>query len=218
MKVLILLILVFISSCALPQDNADKDNNQTGSLNTSNNNSTVGSNNITDTNSLTKNYNGAGSSSEIPATSAISPTYMSNGAETCLQGSSQSIQTVVVGFSGGSYEVDIECNRRRDAKVLSDLGMKVAAVSRMCGNSDVWKSMFLSGTPCPILSRGKLIVGKRAYLMMKTAPETYIPDYGIETQSWYNIILGIGETNELEENDEGGKSLSVSERFRSSAS
>jgi hypothetical protein len=38
--------------------------------------------------------------------------------------------------------------------------------------------MFISGTPCPILSNGKLVVGKRAFLVMKTQPQIYIPDYG----------------------------------------
>ena len=217
MRAIILLLLLWGTAWA--QDSST-DNNQEGSLNTSNNNSVVSSNNQTDSTTVTRNYNGAGSSSDIPATSAISPSYMSNGSETCLQGSSSSVQTVIVGFSGGKYEVDHECNRRRDAKVLSDLGMKVAAVSRMCGNTEVWKSMFISGTPCPILSRGRLIVGKRAYLMMKTSPSIYIPDYAVE-EVWYNNILGIGESNGNGEDkypDENGNSISVSERFRTSTS
>jgi len=152
------------------------DNTQEGSLNTNAENSTVGSNN--ESSSSTTNYNGAGSSSEIPVGSAITPSYMSNGVETCLQGSGGSIQTGMLGLSGGKFKEDPNCNRRRDSKVLSDLGMKVAAVARMCQEHKVWESMFISGTPCPILTRGKLIVGKRAYLMMKSNPELYIPNYG----------------------------------------
>jgi len=130
---------------------AELDNQQEGSLNTSNNNSTVSSNNTTTDESTSNTYNGAGSSSEIPVGSAISPTYMSNGSETCLQGTGGSLQTVAVGFSSGTYKRDFDCNRRRDAKVLSDLGMKVAAIARMCEDITVWRSMFLSGTPCPVL-------------------------------------------------------------------
>tara|TARA_R110002020_G_scaffold159106_2_gene342747 strand:+ start:4111 stop:4755 length:645 start_codon:yes stop_codon:yes gene_type:complete len=208
-------LLLLLSSLVLGQDSSTN-NTQEGNLNNSyGNNSTVSSNNQTDTNTLTKNYNGAGSSSEIPATSAISPTYMSNGAETCLMGSSSAVQTSILGFSGGDYKIDEECNRRRDAKVLSDLGMKVAAVSRMCGNIENFRSMFVSGTPCPILSKGRLIVGKRAYLMMKTKPRLYIPDYD-SAESFYNKILGIGETNEDEAIDQNGANISVSERFRTS--
>jgi len=199
---------------------AELDNQQEGSLNTSNNNSTVSSNNTTTDGSTSNTYNGAGSSSEIPVGSAISPTYMSNGSETCLQGTGGSLQTVAVGFSSGTYKKDFNCNRRRDAKVLSDLGMKVAAIARMCEDITVWRSMFLSGTPCPILQRGKLVVGKRAFLVMKTQPEIYIPDYGkvkrslTDTQVWYNTILGIGE-NINEESTED--TISISDRFRSSS-
>ena len=189
-------------------------NNQEGSLNTYHGeNSVANSNNSTKDESVSNTYNGAGSSSEIPVGSAISPSYMSNGMDTCLKGTGGSLQTVGVGFSSGGYNVDPECNRRRDAKVLSDLNMKVAAVARMCQSVDVWKSMFISGTPCPILSNGKLIVGKRAFLMMKQSPNTYIPDYSKKTKEWYNTILKIGESDVDEEED---NFTSISAKYRSS--
>ena len=188
-------------------------NQQDGSLNTYNGDgSNVNSNNNTEDKSVSNTYNGAGSSSEMPVGSAISPSYMSNGMDTCLKGTGGSLQTVGVGISSGSYEVDPECNRRRYAKVLSDLNMKVAAVARMCQSVDVWKAMCISGTPCPILSNGRLIVGKRAFLVMKMNPETYIPDYNKNTKEWYNTILKIGETVEDEEED----TSSISDKFRSS--
>ena len=189
-------------------------NQQDGSLNTENGDgSNVNSNNNTQDDSVSNTYNGAGSSSEMPVGSAITPSYMSNGVETCLKGIGSSVQTVVVGWSEGKYKIDEECNRRRDAKVLSNLGMKVAAVARMCESVEVWRSMFISGTPCPILSNGRLIVGKRAFLVMKMNPETYIPDYNKKTKEWYNKILQIGEnTDDAEEDDD----VSVSDRFRSS--
>jgi len=191
-------------------------NTQEGSLNNYHGeNSVANSNNTTtDTSTTTQNtYNGAGSSSEMPVGSAISPSYMSNGMDTCLKGTGGSLQTVGVGFSSGGYNVDPECNRRRDAKVLSDLNMKVAAVARMCQSVDVWKAMFISGTPCPILSNGKLIVGKRAFLMMKQNPNTYIPDYSKKTKEWYNTILKIGESDVDEEED---NFTSISAKYRSS--
>lgn len=188
------------------------DNAQEGSLNTFHgDNSTTNSNNNTTDTSTSNTYNGAGSSSEIPVGSAITPSYMSNGIETCLKGIGSSVQTVVVGWSEGKYKIDENCNRRRDAKVLSDLGMKVAAVARMCEAVDVWKSMFMSGTPCPILSNGKLVVGKRAMLVMKRQPDVYIPDYNKDTQDWYNTILNIGG----EDTDEEDDIISVSAKFRS---
>ena len=185
---------------------------QEGSLNTSNVESTVNSNNQTTDTSTSTTYNGAGSSSEIPVGSAISPSYMSNGQDTCLKGQGGSLQTVGVGISSGSYEIDPNCDRRRDSKLLSDLGMKVAAVARMCQSTEVWRSMFQSGTPCPILSNGKLVVGKRAFLVMKTQPELYIPDYK-KNQDYYQTILKIGEASNEEDNDD---TISISDRFRSS--
>ena len=140
------LFLLFMSVAVLA------DNAQEGSLNTFHgNNSTTNSNNTTTDTSTSNTYNGAGSSSEIPVGSAISPSYMSNGQDTCLKGEGGSLQTVGVGISSGAYEVDPNCDRRRDAKLLSDLGMKVAAVSRMCESLEVWKAMLTSGTPCPAL-------------------------------------------------------------------
>lgn len=183
--------------------------NQDGSLNTNNQNSTVNSNNNTNS----KTYNGAGSSG-MPPYSAIAPTYMSTGPETCFRGNSQALQTGGIGFSRGGYREDPECNRRRDAKVLSDLGMKVAAVARMCQHPEVWRAMFISGTPCPILQGGKLVVGKRAYLTLKSLPTLHIPDYK-KDKDWYDKVLGIGVENVQDEN---GDTRSISERFRSSDS
>jgi len=188
------------------------DNTQEGSLNTFHgDNSTTNSNNITTDTSTSNTYNGAGSSSEIPVGSAITPSYMSNGMDTCLKGTGGSLQTVGLGISTGKYDVDPNCDRRRDAKLLSDLGMKVAAVARLCESVKVWRSMFLSGTPCPILSNGKLVVGKRAMLTMKRQPEIYIPDYNEDTKEWYNTLLNIGG----EDTDEEDDTISVSAKFRS---
>jgi len=187
------------------------DNAQEGSLNTYHGeDSTTNSNNNTQDDSVSNTYNGVGSSSEIPVGSAISPSYMSSGMDTCLKGSGGSLQTVGVGFSSGTYEVDPNCDRRRDAKLLADLGMKVAAVARMCEATEVWRSMFLSGTPCPLLLNGKLVVGKRAVLAMKRQPEVYIPDYNKDTKEWYNIILNIGE----EDTDEEDTTTSIIAKFR----
>lgn len=190
------------------------DNSQEGSLNTFHgDNSTTNSNNTTEDRSISNTYNGAGSSSEMPVGSAITPSYMSNGVDTCLKGTGGSLQTVGVGISSGSYEVDPNCDRRRDAKLLSDLGMKVAAVSRMCDSLEVWRAMFVSGTPCPILQNSRLVAGKRAYLAIKMNPEIYIPDYNKQTKEWYDSILNIGETINEEHAEDAP---SVSSMFRSS--
>ena len=58
----------------------------------------------------------------------------------------------VIGFSGsfGSYYTDPNCERRKSVAVLAKLGMKVAAISLMCQDENVWEAMMNAGTPCPI--------------------------------------------------------------------
>jgi hypothetical protein len=181
---------------------------QTGYLNTNTSDSTVDSNNK----STTNNYNGAGAASKVtPPPSAIAPSYISNGQDTCLVGSSIGTQVNVFGLSGGFYRQDINCNRRRDAKVLKDLGMNIAAVALMCKDTDVWLSMFQSGTPCPITINGRLLVGRAAYYTMKKDPGLFIPEYK-KNKEYYDLTLRLEQTDE-ETTDSG---LSISERFRTS--
>jgi len=187
------------------------DNAQEGSLNTFHgDNSTTNSNNNTVDESTSNTYNGAGSSSEIPVGSAISPTFMSNGMDTCLRGTAGSLQTVAVGFSSGGYKLDEDCSRRKNAKLLADLGLKVAAVSMLCSDVNVFRSMLLAGSPCPFINNGRLVAGKRGLMLIKQNPELYIPDYK-EDRKFYNGILQIGEVSEDVEED----SISISDKFRS---
>lgn len=229
LQVFKIILLVFASGTV----SSESTNNQDGSLNTNTVDSTVSSNNNSTDHSVSNTYNGAGSSSDMPVGSAIAPSYMSNGMETCLQGTGSSIQTGLVGYTTGNYQVDEYCNRRRNAKVLSDLGMKVAAIAVMCADVEVFRAMFVSGTPCPVIKGGRLVVGRRAFLLMKMQPALYIPDYGevkvyrqatfskkepvkrySDTQKWYNSILGIGTENEAEDIADSGASQSLSDRFR----
>ena len=224
---------LLLTSIAFGEESTNSENNQDGSLNTNTVDSTVSSNNNSTDHSTSNTYNGAGSSSDMPVGSAIAPSYMSNGIETCLQGTGSSIQTGIVGYTSGNYKIDEYCNRRRNAKVLSDLGMKVAAIAVMCADEDVFRAMFVSGTPCPVVKGGRLVVGRRAFLLMKMQPSLYIPDYGkvrvykpatfskkapvnkySDTQLWYNSILGIGAENETEDITDSGASESVSDKFR----
>jgi hypothetical protein len=238
MRTVFIFIYFFLSGSLIAQEepigDTDSNNTQDGSLNTNTVGSTVSSHNNSKDESVSNTYNGAGSSSDMPVGSAIAPSYMSNGMETCLQGSGRSIQTGLIGYTDGSYQKDVDCNRRRDAKLLSDLGMKVAAISRLCqGSVETFRSMMLSATPCPLIASGKLVVGKRAFLLMKTQPNLYIPDYGevaikrtatwskklptpkySDTQKWYNSILGIGTDDD--ENEESGSDELVSVMFRRS--
>ena len=170
------LIFILLSGLIFADDENTNGNNQTAdNFGTNNNNSTVSSYNEATTN----NYSGAGSSpGSMPVGSAVAPSLMSSGMDSCLMSASNGLQLFTLGASTGKYYQDEECNRRRDAKVLKDLGMSVAAVARMCESQATFDAMFVSGTPCPILVNGKLVVGRAAYLAMKQNPEIYIMGYG----------------------------------------
>jgi len=183
------------------------ENNQEGDLN---GNTQVNGDNVDNSYNTNKTYNGAGSSG-MPVNTAISPSLMSNGTESCLQSVTGGLQLIGVGVSTGKYMQDTECNRRRDSITLSNMGMKVAAISLMCQNPNVWRAMFMSATPCPIVRSGKLVVGKNALLEIKQNPELHIPAYS-DHKDFYDAVLGVGtdETTEVE------NTISVSDRFRTS--
>ena len=187
-------------------------NNQEGSLNNYHGSGSVANSNNTTTDTSTSNtYNGAGSSSQMPVGSAISPTFMSNGSDTCLKGTAGSLQTVAVGFSSGGYELDQDCVRLKYSRMLSTLGLKVAAVSMLCQSVEVYRSMLLAGSPCPFINNGRLVAGKRGLMLIKQNPELYIPDYK-ESRKYYDGILQIGKVSKDVEEDY----ISISDKYRSS--
>ena len=219
MKYLVLFLLVTLSLSGLAQTRegvevdldgqplVPADNTQEGDLNS---NTQVGGDNVEGSYNSSKTYNGAGSSG-MPVNTAISPSLMSSGTESCLQSVTGGVQLVGLGLSSGKYMQDTECNRRRDSITLSNMGMKVAAVSLMCQNPNVWRAMMMSATPCPIIKNGKLVVGRSALLEIKRNPELHIVDYS-ESKDYYDNILGVGsnDTTEVE------STVSVSDRFRTS--
>ena len=177
-------------------DDNDDGTNIEGDLNTSNSNN----------GNVSKTYNGAGSRS-MPVSTAISPSLMSNGQQSCLKSLSGGLQLMSVGISSGKYVQDAECNRRLNAITLSNMGMKVASVSLMCQNPQVWRAMFMSATPCPIIRAGRLLVGKNALLEVKSNPELWIPDYSADKEFYDQLLVGGGD-NEVQD------SGSLSDRFR----
>ena len=60
--------------------------------------------------------------------SAISPSINASNSDLCTVGVSGAVQTSIIGISTGQAYTDQDCSRRKDAKILYDMGMKVAAV------------------------------------------------------------------------------------------
>ena len=203
--VLFLAVLPLCASAQMRTESQDREPGQTdGSSNIEGDLNTINSNN-----GETVINQGAGAGRQMPASSAISPSLMSNGQQSCLKSISGGVQMIGFGLSSGRYLQDEECNRRLNAITLSNMGMKVASVSLMCQNAQVWRAMFMSATPCPIIKGGRLLVGKNALLEVKSNPELWVPDYA-DNKEFYDQLL-IGDSN-----GETQESGSISDRFRTS--
>ena len=196
----------------------------TGDFSTNNQDSVVESNNVTENN--TNNYNAAGAASPSPVMSAIAPTVMgAGGNDSCLISKQAGLQVTIFGLSAGTTVQDEHCNRRKNARLLGTpqaiggLGLQVSAISVLCQDPTVFRSMMLANTPCPIsdTNTGKLLMGKNAINKYRQNPDQYIVGYNLDKQFW-DALLKVEE-----ENDETTKVLndpepvlSLSDRFRTS--
>ena len=100
----------------------------------------------TTTNSTTNNSN-----QETAVNPANAPAMSVYSQDSCSLVVSGSVSVLSFSFSGGGYVVEDEnCARLKKVKLLNALGMKVAAISLLTQDYDVWKSMMDAGTPPPI--------------------------------------------------------------------
>ena len=88
------------------------------------------------------------SNSSVPANQTIknvpsvfAPGLSAAGLETCLGSVSAGGAFVGTGISFGSTVPDPACAARLDARTLWSMGLKKAAVARLCLNSDIYRSM-----------------------------------------------------------------------------
>ena len=161
MKGAIFLIIIFIALLSI--DSALSDVTSSGSTtNTQSNN--AGSNTAitggyessttyqsgSSSNSTTSNTTNNSTNQETAVNSSSAPGMSVYGQDSCVIPLAAGV--TVIGFSGsfGSYMRDDECERRKSTSVLAKLGMKVAAISLMCQDVDVWQAMMDAGTPCPV--------------------------------------------------------------------
>ena len=101
-------------------------------------------------NTTTTNTTNNSTNQETAVNSASAPSMSVYGQDSCVIPLAAGV--TVIGFSGsfGSYMRDEECERRKASAVLAKLGMKVASISLMCQDKNVWQAMMDAGTPCPI--------------------------------------------------------------------
>ncbi len=87
---------------------------------------------------------------ESPPPSAIAPQFGSgNTSDLCTISSSGSVQTQILGISVGTTYTEENCLRLKKAQKLYNFGMKVAAVSVLCQDPDIFSAMAQAGTYCP---------------------------------------------------------------------
>lgn len=193
----------------------------TGDLNTNsgNTNSTVGSNNPTS--NETNNYSAGSTPFSQPVPTAAAPTVMGGGGnDSCLIPIQQAFQISIFGKADGKMIQDPECNRRKDSRLLGTpqdtggLGLQVSGISLMCGNAEVFKAMALASTPCPVYSitEGKLMIGREAYITMRSQPDIYVVGYANDKSFWDTFLLMGEELPDVQPVQNSGPSLS--ERFR----
>jgi hypothetical protein len=90
--------------------------------------------------------------------SVVAPGLAAAGLETCLGSVSGGGAFVGTGFSFGTTIPDPGCAARLDARTLWSMGLKKAAVARLCLNGDIYRAMpevcrqYLP-QPAPVLSR-----------------------------------------------------------------
>ena len=135
-----------------------------------------------------------------PPPSAISPSLSMSNSDLCTVGVSGAVQTQILGISAGKTVRDMNCERLKNAKVLYDMGMKVAAVSLMCQSRSVYDSMKFAGTPCPINNpvTGEGLIGTEATAEWRLNPkkipkkqQTANMDRGVFLEKLVSGILGV---------------------------
>ena len=201
--------------------NNDQGNDITGDFSNNYEDSTVESNNTSEV----INYNGAGSSpGSSPVMSSIAPTVMGGGGnDSCLIPKSRGIQLNIVGISEGEMQQDPNCNRRKNARLLGlpqqvgGLGLQVSAISIMCQDPTVFRSMMLANTPCPIndARTGKLLMGRNAIMKYRENPALFVVGYELDKEFW-DTLLKVGEEYNEEFVEDTTTKRSLSDRFRSS--
>ena len=113
------------------------------------------------------------SNSTVPANQKVStvpsvfaPGLAAAGLETCLGSVSVGASWLGTGLTGGGSIPDAGCAARLDARTLWSMGLKKAAVARLCLNPDIYRSM-------PDVCGTYLPVAPTAYAIAPVAPVAY---------------------------------------------
>lgn len=95
--------------------------------------------NVNSNQRLDQNVSGTTTVKNVP--SMVAPGLSAAGLETCLGSASGGASVVGFGATFGTTVPDPGCNARLDARTLWSMGLKSAAVARLCIREDIYRSM-----------------------------------------------------------------------------
>jgi hypothetical protein len=90
---------------------------------------------------VNQNLNTSGTSTIKNVPTVFSPGLAAAGLETCLGSVSAGVGVIGTGVSFGTTIPDAGCAARLDARTLWSMGLKKAAVARLCLNTDIYHAM-----------------------------------------------------------------------------
>ena len=145
----------------------NSDSTVTYSSGSSQNNTT---NNTTSNNSYTGDTRSASSVGNSGSISNLNQ-------DVCSISLSAGVSKPIIGFSITGHYTDENCVMLKQVRLLNNLGLKTAAVARMCLHSEeIFQALLMSGSYCPYEG----LVGKKAeeawkkYWKMRPDKETYL--------------------------------------------
>ena len=180
--------------------------------------SNVDSNNV---NNSTVNNGGQGPMGN-PVPTAMAPSMLGGGGnDSCLIPKSKGFQVSLFGVAEGTMEQDAHCNRRKDARLMGapqqvgGLGLQVSAISVMCSDALVFKSMALANTPCPVndIATGRLLIGRGAFEKYRSNPNIFVVGYAQDKAFWDTLLL-MGQKDLPDVETSNRNQPSLSDRFR----
>lgn len=115
---------------------------------------------------------------KIPVSSAIAPTVIPAN-DTCMGSSSAGVSTVSVGVSLGTTWRDENCVMLKNSRELWNMGLRNAALARMCMDPDNAKALEASGVECPNFEeiRAKKDAAKKADVTNPTKADSTKASY-----------------------------------------
>lgn len=146
------------------------------------------------TNTVTSNtVSGTVTTVDKAPPTASAPPFSVMQSDSCAIPASIGIQSQVLGIATAKTFEDVDCSKRKYAKLLYQFGMKIAAVNVLCTDPIVFKSMMRSGSPCPA---GNGLIGQEAQDYWDEHPEER-PDY----EEWKKTKINVPKEEKAVDND-----------------